>query len=629
MARSTPRQGRLAALVTLLGLVFGMQALLAANANAAGFVPVTGSGSFWSSNALNQWRSDVSDLYDMRVNFSADDVTNGRDEFRAGQVDFAVSDIPYGGSEGGVPDPPPARAFGYLPIVADGTVFMYNLKIGGQRVTNLRLSGETIAKIFTQQITNWADPAIKADNPGLALPARSIVPVVRADSSGPSEQFTSYLASQYPAIWDGYCHRAGREITPCGPTSGYPLSDGMQAKAGSRGVAGFVAQDSSEGAITYVEYSYAQSAGFPVAKVLNAANYYVEPTSGNVAVALLSARLRSDLTQDLGQVYVDPDPRAYPLSNYSYMIIPKTTTANFSTDKGRTLSEFAYYFLCEGQQQAAALGYTPLPVNLVQTAVDQVNQIPGATQMVNSDDLRNCHNPTLSADGTDLLMETVPQPPPCDFTAASTQCAAGTGDATTPTATTTTLQVSPSSPSAADTVETLTAAISPPGVAGSVQFQDGSASIGGPVTVSGGSASTTTTLAPGNHSLTAVFTPADLTGTRGSTSAEVSAVVSAPPGAKPTATAFMVTPSGSVIQGTPVILVAQVTPTNAAGTVQFRDGDTELGMPRPVIGGFALTVTSKLGKGAHSLTAVFTAANQAAFGPSMPPPVSLTVIGLS
>src|SRR6185312_7523115 len=174
MARSTPRQGRLAALVTLLGLVFGMQALLAANANAAGFVPVTGSGSFWSSNALNQWRSDVSDLYDMRVNFSADDVTNGRDEFRAGQVDFAVSDIPYGGSEGGVPDPPPARAFGYLPIVAGGTAFMYNLTIGDKRVTNLRLSGETIAKIFTQKITNWADPAIKADNPGLALPTRHI-----------------------------------------------------------------------------------------------------------------------------------------------------------------------------------------------------------------------------------------------------------------------------------------------------------------------------------------------------------------------------------------------------------------------------------------------------------------------
>jgi len=86
------------------------------------------------------------------------------------------------------------------------------------------------------------------------------------------------------------------------------------------------------------------------------------------------------LTQGLTQVYTDPDPRAYPLSSYIYMIFPKSATASFSTDKGRTLSEFAYYFLCEGQQQAAALGYAPLPVNLVQTAVDQVNQIPGATQ---------------------------------------------------------------------------------------------------------------------------------------------------------------------------------------------------------------------------------------------------------
>lgn len=625
----TPWHRRLVALVTLLGLVFGVQALLAPKAGATGFVPVSGSGSTWSSNALDHWRRGVSNLYDMAVNFSGDGSTDGRDEFRAGQVDFAVSELPYGGSDGGVSDPPPARAFGYLPIVAGGTAFMYNLKFGDQRITNLRLSGETIARIFTREITTWTDPAIKAENPGLALPARNIVPVVRADSSGPTEQFTSYLASQYPTIWDGYCHRAGRELTPCGPTSGYPLSDGVQAKAGSRGVAGFVAQDSGEGAITYVEYSYARSAGFPVAKVLNAANYYVEPTSGNVGVALLSARLRPDLTQDLAQVYVDPDPRAYPLSSYSYMIVPKSATGNFSTDKGRTLSEFAYYVLCEGQQQVAALGYTPLPVNLVQTAVDQVNQIPGATQKVNGDDLRNCHNPTLSADGTDLLMDTVPQPPPCDFAAAPAQCATGTGGATTPTATTTVLAVSPGSPSAANTVATLTATISPPGVAGSVQFKDESGSIGGPVAVSGGSASTTTTLPPGTHSLTAVFAPTDLTGTYGSTSAAVSAVVSAPPGAKPTATAFMVTPSGSVIQGTPVILVAQVKPADATGTVQFRDGDTDLGMPRPAIGGLALTVTSKLTKGTHSLTAVFTAANQAAFGPSMPPPVSLTVIGLS
>lgn len=506
---------------------------------------------------------------------------------------------------------------------------MYNLTIDNQKVTNLRLSGATLAKIFTREITNWADPAIKADNPGLALPARSIVPVVRSDAAGPTAQFTGFLASQYPNIWDGYCHRTGQQRTPCGATSTYPLSAGVQARAGSSGVAGFVAQDSSEGAITYVEYSYARNAGFPVAKVLNAANYYVEPKPANVAIALLNATLQPDLTQDLSRVYGDPDPRAYPLSGYSYLIVPKSTTDTFTADKGRTLAEFARYVVCDGQQQAGALGFAPLPVNLVQTALDQVSQIPGAAPQVAGDDLRDCHNPTLAADGTDLLAQTVPQPPPCDLKNALTQCAGGTGGAAAPAASTITLAVSPAGPSAANTVQTLTAAIRPATAAGSVQFKDGNRAVGGPVAVSGGAASTTAMLAPGTHSLTAVFTPADTTASSGSTSAVVRAVVSAPAGAKITVTTFMAIPSGPVIQGTPVILVAQVMPAGASGTVQFMDGDIELGLPRPVIGGLALAVTSKLAKGTHSLTAVFTAADQAAFSPSTPPPVSLTVIGLA
>ena len=74
---------------------------------------------------------------------------------------------------------------------------MYNLKINGQRVTNLRLSGENVAKIFTGAITKWNDPAIQADNPGLGLPARKIVPVVRSDGSGSSAQFTRWMINQH------------------------------------------------------------------------------------------------------------------------------------------------------------------------------------------------------------------------------------------------------------------------------------------------------------------------------------------------------------------------------------------------------------------------------------------------
>lgn len=421
---------RVAVLLAVVLLMAGIEALLAPVASADTYVPISGSGSTWSSNALDQWRRNVASLYGITVNYAPNGSTSGRNDFRSNQVDFAVSEIPYGLTDGGVPDPPPTKAFGYMPIVAGGTSFMYNLKVAGKRVTNLRLSGETLVKIFTQQITKWDDPAIKADNPQLSLPARQIVPVVYSNGSGTTAQFTAWMADQYPAEWDAYCHRVGRNITPCGFTSFYPHDNNMVAKAQSQGVAGFVAQDSSEGAITFVEYSYARNAGFPVAKVLNKANYYVEPTAGSVAVALLNAQINPDLTQKLHNVYVGADPRNYPLSSYSYMILPKDTSpdSHFNAEKGRTFSEFAAYFLCEGQQQADTLGYSPLPINLVQAGVTQINQVPGSTKKLDPNNLAHCNNPTVSPAGGNLVAKNAPQPQPCDRPGA-TQCATGTGGA--------------------------------------------------------------------------------------------------------------------------------------------------------------------------------------------------------
>jgi phosphate ABC transporter phosphate-binding protein len=493
-----------------------------------GFIPISASGSSWSSNALDQWRRNVANLYGITINFSPNGSTNGRNDFRSGQVDFATSEIPYGLRDSGVPDAPPSRAFGYLPLVAGGTAFMYNLKIGNTRVTNLRLSGETITKIFTRTITNWSDPAIQADNPGLPLPNRSILPVVCSDGSGTTAQFTAWMADQHPALWDDYCHRVGRNITPCGFTSFYPQDTTMVAKAGSQGVAGFVAQNSSEGAITYVEYSYARNSGFPVVKMLNAANYYVEPTAGSVAVALLNTKLNPDLTQDLSQVYRNTDPRTYPLSSYSYLIIPKDTSpeSHFTTEKGRTLSEFAAYFLCEGQQQADALGYSPLPINLVQAGVDQINQVPGSTHKLDRNNLAHCNNPTVSPDGGNLIAKNTPQPPTCDLKG-PTQCTTGTGGATTPTptqtptpsptptpilspspttGTTTTLRVAPN-PGYTFIPEILIARVSPFNATGTVQFFDNNIALGEPVPVFFGLALHTTPLPKGTHSLTAIFSP--------------------------------------------------------------------------------------------------------------------------
>lgn len=430
---------RIRSAVLVLALAFSVVAFTPATAaRADDYVPISGAGSTWSSNAIDQWRRNVQQ-YGMRVNYAATGSSDGRNQFKSGTVDFASSEIPYGLTDGGVVDAPPSRGYAYMPIVAGGTAFMYNLTTGSKPITNLRLSGEVLTKIFTGVITQWNDPAIVADNPGLTLPKRKIVPVVRSDGSGSTAQFATWMASQYQSLWDKYCQKAGRS-TPCGVTSNYPTvaGQGFIAQPGSQGVSGYVAQKANVGTITYVEYSYALKTGYPVAKILNKAGYYVEPTASNVAVGLLSAKINDNasssqyLTQILTGVYNSKDPRAYPLSSYSYLIVPTRVEANFTTDKGKTLGAFAYYFLCEGQQQAEALGYSPLPINLVSAGLKQVQKIPGVkAQNIN---IKKCNNPTFSSNGTNTLANKAPQPPACDKKGAA-QCTTGTGGSSTDTPT--------------------------------------------------------------------------------------------------------------------------------------------------------------------------------------------------
>jgi phosphate ABC transporter phosphate-binding protein len=425
--RAAARRRRQALVVLLCLLALAIDGVASGVARAETFVPISGSGSTWSQNAIDQWRRNVSQ-FGIQVNYAGEGSSKGRQQFANRTVDFAVSEIPYGLEDTGlgVPDPAPTRAFAYMPIVAGGTSFMYNLKIGGRRVTNLRLSGETIAKIFTGVITKWNDPAILADNPALALPARDVRPVVRSDGSGTTAQFTLWMSKQHPSLWNDYCRKVGRAI-PCGQTSNYPAA-GFKALSGSLGVSQAVADRTGEGLITYVESSYALNLGFPVVKVLNRAGYYIEPTAESVAVALLEAQINPDLTQKLDGVYNSTDRRAYPLSSYSYMIIPTKLEAPINADKGRTLGRFAYYFLCEGQRQVSRLGYSPLPINLVQAGLTQVRRIPGVNAP--SLDIKKCNNPTFSPDGRNLLALNAPYPPECDRKGGPAQCATGTAGAT-------------------------------------------------------------------------------------------------------------------------------------------------------------------------------------------------------
>jgi phosphate ABC transporter phosphate-binding protein len=426
----------LAALGAALVVVASVIGLWVTPARADSYVPVSGAGSTWSANAISAWVADVKQ-YGMRINYAATGSTDGRHQFLQNTVDFAASDIPFQShpEDGSAPELPAQGSYAYIPVTAGGTTFMYNLIINGQRVTNLRLSGQNIAKIFTGQIVNWSDPAIKADNPQLPLPNRPIIPVVRSDGSGSTAQFSLWMINQYPAIWNAYCRRSGRAPS-CGETSFYPTVPGMIAQNGDLGVAGYVSQGFANGAIGYVEYSYALNARFPVAKMLNGAGYYTEPTPKNVAVSLLQAQIDTTdtdpslyLTQKLDNVYTDRDPRTYPLSSYSYMIIPTKVQGSFSTAKGKTLAAFTYFAMCQGQQEMGSIGYSPMPVNLVEDSFKQITKIPGA--VVQSINVQSCNNPTFTPTGANLLAQEDPLPPACDKQGA-VQCNTGTAGDPTP-----------------------------------------------------------------------------------------------------------------------------------------------------------------------------------------------------
>jgi phosphate transport system substrate-binding protein len=414
----------------MLGLLAGASAQRPVEAQQS-YQRISGEGSSWAANFIDAARVNVKQ-FGITVDYNPSGSSAGRKNFLNGTVDFAASDIPFQfqPEDGSAPENPAPGSYAYMPVVAGGTALMYNLNINGQRVTNLRLSGENVVKLFTGVITQWNDPAIQADNPGLTLPARAVVPVVRSDGSGSTAQFTKWMIAQHGGLWNDYCQRAkgGRG---CGETSFYPTIPGMIAQSGDLGVAGYVSQGFAEGAIGYVNYSYALGVQFPVAKVLNKAGYYTEPTPENVAVSLLQARINNDasnpavyLTQQLDGVYNDADPRNYPLSSYSYFILPTKVAGQFNEAKGRTLSTFAYYTMCQAQQQSASLGYSPMPINLVEASFEQIRKIPGA--VVQDINIASCKNPTFSADGTNTLAKNAPQPQPCDKVG-PTQCATGTG----------------------------------------------------------------------------------------------------------------------------------------------------------------------------------------------------------
>ncbi|GAA1965352.1 substrate-binding domain-containing protein [Kitasatospora viridis] len=439
-AAHRPRAGRGTALlvsfaVTLFALTLGQATPAFADTT------LNADGSSWAGPAIEKWRTDVANQ-GINLNFTPNGSAAGRQQWENGQDDFTASDVPFRTqedtgasqsirSQGAGDRENPTYGYSYVPITAGGTAFMYNLTLAGQKVTDLRLSPDTIVNIFTGKIAYWDDPQITKDY-GKALPHIPVTPVVRSDGSGATAQFSRWMEHTHQSQWDAYCTSVNN--VACGDyTEFFPPSGRMIAQNGSDQVAHYIEQPSGLGAIGYDEYAFALTSGWPVVKVLNPAGYYSLPTASNVAVALTAAKIRgvddntppSDpnfLQQNLDGVYSNTDPRSYPISSYSYVIVPRANAPlpvppKFDNQKGAALSQYLDYVLCGGQATGHdgidSIGYSPIPRGLVQGGLLQVQHIPGYAGNVDPNTLNNCPNPTFTGTQLTILLN-APQPNACD-----------------------------------------------------------------------------------------------------------------------------------------------------------------------------------------------------------------------
>jgi phosphate transport system substrate-binding protein len=279
------------------------------------------------------------------INYAGGGSGKGRTDLQEQQVDFA-------GSDGLVKDEDKPKYKGgeflYFPTVAAPITVSYNADID-----ELKLSADTIAKIFQGQITNWNDPAIAADNSGTTMPNKPIVVARRSDGSGTTENFTKFLVAAAPTTW----------TLKSGSTVEWPAN--TQAAQGNAGVATLVKQ--TDGAIGYVDYSDAKATGLKFAHVENASGKFVEPTLEATSAALDKATINADLSYNPLNA---PGEAAYPIAAPTWILVYKNQT---DKAKGEAVKSFLNFVLTDGQEMAAEIDYARLPDSLTQKALDQLD----------------------------------------------------------------------------------------------------------------------------------------------------------------------------------------------------------------------------------------------------------------
>jgi phosphate transport system substrate-binding protein len=309
----------------------------ASSSGASSSKALNGAGSTLVAPLVSQWAPDYETSAGVTVTYGPIGSGGGIDAITSRTVDFGASDAPL------TPDQATAcKSCLQVPWALAAVVPAYNLS-GGPN--HLKLTGDVLAKIYLGQITTWNDPAITALNPGVSIPGTHITPVYRSDGSGDSYVWSSYLS----AISPDFKSKIGVSTQPT-------FSTGTGAEHSS-GVAAAV--QSTDGAIGYLTVAYITSDKLDSGLVQNAAGNFPQPSlSAITAAAAASTTIAADGSVSL----VNPPASAadaYPISTYSYAIVPQTSS------KAAQLKAFLTYAITKGQSFGPPLGYPSLPSSIV------------------------------------------------------------------------------------------------------------------------------------------------------------------------------------------------------------------------------------------------------------------------
>jgi phosphate transport system substrate-binding protein len=277
----------------------------------------------------------------------------------AGAVDIGASDAYLSPS-----DVAEYSTLANIPLAVAALMVVYHVP-GVSPSAHLRLDGAVLAQIFSGKITRWNDPAITSLNRGVALPDDPIVLIHRADTSGSTFLFTSYMNAQAPAAWSSFL---------IGTKVAWPQQPGETGATGSQGIISKL--EATSGGLSYVGVSYKSDitgdSQLGMAALGNSSGNYELPTASAIDAGLAS--FTNTPANEAISLINGSEPQAYPIINFEYAIVD---TAQASATLARDIQAFLYWTITSGTTQLAAVNFQPLPPPVATLSEAQIATIRG------------------------------------------------------------------------------------------------------------------------------------------------------------------------------------------------------------------------------------------------------------